>query len=266
MTTILQISDTHIVAPGGLVAGRLDTADALDRLVARIGAIRHQIGVLDAVLVSGDLSDDGSAESYDHFKKLIAPLEVPLHVIPGNHDARAPMRAAFADHIPNAGPINWGHRIGEIYLIGLDTLVEGQKHGTLTPATLTFLRAALVRANGAPVLLALHHPPFPSGIRFMDDIGLTNQQDFTDAVGGYAGELRIVCGHIHTMMIQTVAGHVGVSAPSPNSTFAYDRRPDAPVGFHTQEDGCLLHRWDGGFQSIRIGPNDGAGPFPFKID
>ena len=264
MTTILQISDTHIVAPGELVAGRLDTADALDRMVARIGAIRHQFGGLDAVLVSGDLSDDGSAQSYDHFRKLIAPLEVPLHVIPGNHDARAPMRAAFANQIPGAGPINWDRRIGEICLIGLDTLVEGQKHGTLTPATLTFLQDALIRADGAPVLLALHHPPFPCGIRFMDDIGLTNQQDFADAVSGYAGELRIVCGHIHAMMIQTIAGHVAISAPSPNSTFAYDRRPDAPVGFHTQEDGCLLHRWDGGFQSIRIGPDDGDGPIPFQ--
>lgn len=266
MTAILQISDTHIVAEGAVVAGRLNTAHALKRLVARISTIRHQIGVLDAVLVSGDISDDGSAESYEHFKKLIAPLDLPLHLIPGNHDARALMRSAFADQIQNDGPINWSHKIGDIYLVGLDTLVEGQKHGMLTADTLTFLRTALDHALGAPVLLALHHPPFSSGIRFMDDIGLTNQDAFKDAVDGYAGELRIICGHIHTMMIRTVAGHVAMSAPSPNSTFAFDRRSDAPVGFHAQDDGCLLHRWDAGFQSIRIGPSDGAGPFPFKID
>ncbi len=266
MTAILQITDTHIVAKDALVAGRLNTADALERLVARIGTIRHQIGVLDAVLVSGDLSDDGSAESYHHFKKLIAPLDLPLHVIPGNHDARAPMRAAFADQLKNEGPLNWCLKIGEIHLIGLDTLVEGQKHGTLSSDTLTFLRTALNHANGAPVLLALHHPPFPSGIKFMDDIGLTNQHAFKDAVEGYSGELRIICGHIHSMMVHSIAGHVAMSAPSPNSTFAFDRRADAPIGFHLQEDGCLLHRWDAGFQSVRIGPSDGAGPFPFKIE
>lgn len=266
MTAILQISDTHIVPEGALVSGRLDTADALARLVLRINSIRDQIGAIDALLVSGDLSDDGRGASYARFKTLIAPLNLPTYVIPGNHDVRETMRTACADVLPTDGLLNWTRQIGEIHLIGLDTLVEGQKHGTLTPATLTFLRAALVRADGAPVLLALHHPPFSSGIRFMDDIGLTNQQDFTDAVSGYAGELRIVCGHIHTLMIQTVAGHVEISAPSPSSTFAFDRRPDAPVGFHTQEGGCLLHRWDRGFQSIRIDPNDGAGPFPFKID
>jgi Icc protein len=31
----------------------------------------------------------------------------------------------------------------------------------------------------------------------------------------------------------------------------------------TQEDGCLVHKWDAGFQSVRIGLVAGAGPFPF---
>ncbi|MEQ3725803.1 MAG: metallophosphoesterase, partial [Tateyamaria sp.] len=61
MTAILQISDTHIVPEGVLMSGRLDTSDALARLVERIGGIRDQIGPIDALLISGDLSDDGSA-------------------------------------------------------------------------------------------------------------------------------------------------------------------------------------------------------------
>lgn len=70
MTTILQISDTHIVAEGALVSGRLETAHLLAKLVARITSIRGQIGPIDAVFVSDDLSDDGSTESYDRFKAL----------------------------------------------------------------------------------------------------------------------------------------------------------------------------------------------------
>ena len=71
MTTILQISDTHILPEGQLVSGRLDTAGALARLVDRISSIHDQIGSIDALLVSGDLSDDGSAESYARFRKLL---------------------------------------------------------------------------------------------------------------------------------------------------------------------------------------------------
>ena len=133
MTAILQISDTHIVPEGALVSGRLDTADALARLVVRINGIRDQIGPVDALLVSGDLSDDGSAESYARFKTLIAPLDLPTYVIPGNHDARD----AHADTLLpkcclQTGPLNWTRKIGDIHLIGLDTLVEGQGLGTLS--------------------------------------------------------------------------------------------------------------------------------------
>ena len=263
MTTILQLSDTHIVPEGTLVSGRLDTADALARLVVRINSIRDQIGPIDALLVSGDLSDDGTAESYARFKSLVAPLNMPIHVITGNHDARNQMRAAFATDLPADGPLNWARRIGDIHLIGLDTLVEGQGAGTLSSESLSFLQNALPGAGDIPVLLALHHPPFSCGIGFMDKIGLTNRHALRDILTGYGGPLRLVCGHIHSMIVSDIGGHIAISAPSPASTFAYDLRVDAPAGFTTQEDGCLLHRWDDGFQTVRIGPVAGSGPFPF---
>tara|TARA_R110002072_G_scaffold1114_3_gene9305 strand:+ start:446 stop:1237 length:792 start_codon:yes stop_codon:yes gene_type:complete len=263
MTAILQISDTHIVPEGALVSGRLETAEALARLITRINTVRDQIGPIDAVLVSGDLSDDGSAESYDRFKELLAPLDLPLLVIPGNHDAREPMRAAFADQLPLNGPLDWVKQVGDLTMIGLDTLVEGAGNGTLLPQSLSFLKEALAKAKDAPILLALHHPPFPSGIEFMDTIGLTNCDSLSTVISGHKGPLRIVCGHIHSMMVSDFAGHIAISAPSPCSTVALDLRADAPVGFMTLEDGCLLHRWDAGFQTIRIGPVAGTGPFPF---
>jgi len=97
----------------------------------------------------------------------------------------------------------------------------------------------------------------------MDKIGLTNRDVFREVVAGYKGALRIVCGDIHSMMIADIAGHVAISAPSPCSTFVNDRSVDAVAGFFTQEDGCVLHRWDAGFKTVRIGPVAGSGPFPF---
>lgn len=263
MTTILQISDTHIMPEGALVSGRLETAVSLANLVARITSIRAQLGPIDAVLVSGDLSDDGSAESYVRFKSLMAPLHLPMLVIPGNHDAREPMRDAFADQLPKTGPLNWVRQIGDLTVIGLDTLVEGTGKGTLSAQSLVFLTDALAIAKHAPVMVALHHPPFASGIDFMDAIGLTNRAEFCEIIAPYQGSLRVVCGHIHSMMVVDCAGRIAISAPSPCSTFAYDLRTDAPVGFMAQEDGCLVHKWNTGFQSVRIGQVAGAGPFPF---
>ena len=54
MTTILQISDTHIIPKGSLVSNVLDTSASLKKLVIRINKIRPQIENIDCVLVSGE--------------------------------------------------------------------------------------------------------------------------------------------------------------------------------------------------------------------
>jgi 3',5'-cyclic AMP phosphodiesterase CpdA len=65
MARFLHLSDLHVVPEGQLVSGQLDTAGllrvAIDTLIHRLDAI----GPVDAVIVSGDISDDGSAESYE---------------------------------------------------------------------------------------------------------------------------------------------------------------------------------------------------------
>jgi Icc protein len=265
MTTILQISDTHIVGSGKLVSGRLETEVPFRRLVQRIGDIRDQIGTVDAVLVSGDLSDDGSVESYRTFREILAPLELPVYVIPGNHDAREPMRAAFLNdgYLPDTGKLNWHRQIGDVHVIGLDSLVEGQGGGRLDWPTLEFLGDTLDAIENGPVLLAMHHPPFKTGIGFMDSIGMGNTAELIEVLSGFDNELRIACGHIHCMMAVGIGRHIAIAAPSPCSSFNLDTREDAPVGFMILDDGCLLHRWEDGFQTVRIGPQAGAGPFPF---
>ena len=97
----------------------------------------------------------------------------------------------------------------------------------------------------------------------MDKIGLENSAALSEVLSGFQGDLRIVCGHIHLMMVASLGRHVAMSAPSPCSSFAFDTRAGAPAGFMDTPDGCLLHKWDNGFQSVRIGPTAGAGPFPF---
>ena len=70
MTTILQISDTHLSRAGSFVSRKLNTRDCFIRLVQRVQEVAHQIEPIDAIIVSGDVSDDGSAESYDIFRTL----------------------------------------------------------------------------------------------------------------------------------------------------------------------------------------------------
>ena len=77
MKHILQISDPHIAKNGELISECLDTVSALRRLVVRISEVQLEVGPIDAILVSGDISDDGSAESYELFKSVLKTLNLP---------------------------------------------------------------------------------------------------------------------------------------------------------------------------------------------
>lgn len=266
MAQVLQISDTHLLQEGALVSRTLDTASPLRRLVVRITELREEIGELDAILVSGDVSDDGSDESYELFKSILSPLNLPIFAVPGNHDQRAPFRTAFSKsgYLPRSGKLNWHQKLGPFQIIGLDTLVEGQGGGELDSQTLDFLIAELRQIHGSPVIVMFHHPPFDTGITFMDSIGLkSGGHRLEEILASFSGDLMVVCGHIHRNISTQIGGHAVMTAPSVCSSFLYNIHNDAPVGFLKQEGGMLLHRWHKGFKSIRVEATRGDGPFAF---
>ncbi len=262
---LIQISDPHIVA-SGLVSGRLDTASALEQAVARIEDLHAKVGPISALLVTGDITDDGDPDSYALFREIIAPLEQPVLAIPGNHDAREPMRTAFADTglMPETGSLNWVHDLPGLRIVGLDTLVEGEGGGALDATTLYFLVDALETAPDGPILVALHHPPFSCGIGFMDAIGLSNSNALAAILQRAERDVRLVCGHIHHLQFATVGGCPALSAPAVCSTFDIDFRADAPAGFLDSPGGFLLHDWETGFRTLAVPPTTGPGPYPFK--
>ncbi len=172
---IAQISDLHIKPPGSLAYGRVDTAKALERCVATLNEFNPSP---DFVVISGDLADTPTAEEYQYLKRLLAPLKLPFAGIPGNHDSRELMRAAFPSaYAFPSGPLNQKVEIGGLDLLLLDSSVPGKPHGTLDVPTLQWLDAALASAADRPALLFLHHPPFKAGIWHMDRQNLLNAAD-----------------------------------------------------------------------------------------
>src|SRR5436305_1998369 len=81
---IAQISDMHVKAEGKQLFRRIDTAGYLERAVAHVNALDPRP---DIVLATGDLVDGGKPDEYAQLRRLLAPLAMPLYMIPGNHDA-----------------------------------------------------------------------------------------------------------------------------------------------------------------------------------
>jgi 3',5'-cyclic AMP phosphodiesterase CpdA len=89
---ICQISDLHVRAPGELAYRQVDTAGFVRGCVSHVFAQRP---LPDVVVVTGHLVDRGRPVEYQHLDALLAPLSMPVYLIPGNHDDRSSLRARF---------------------------------------------------------------------------------------------------------------------------------------------------------------------------
>jgi Icc protein len=254
---VAQISDTHILAPGKLFRARIatpapgaesiyaeiDTGACLTRAVAAINAL---VTVPDITIVTGDLVDHGEAAEYDHFRQLVAPLRMPVFVIAGNHDSRAPLREAFrADgYLPTDGFLHYTVEDYPLRLVALDTSIPGENGGTLCEERLGWLDATLAAAPDRPTLVLMHHPPFATGITFMDGAGLANIAALADIVARHGQIERITCGHLHRSIDRRFAGTVAGTAPSTAHQVQLDLRPGARLHFRFEPPGYQLHLWE----------------------
>jgi 3',5'-cyclic-AMP phosphodiesterase len=239
---IAQITDTHIKPEGVLAYGRVDTAAYLARAVEHLLALRPRP---DVVLATGDLVDGGLPEEYRRLRHLLAPLSMPVYLIPGNHDDREALAGAFTDHayLPRGG--QFMHYVIEshpVRLIALDTLVPGRIGGELCAERLVWLRARLAAAPTRPTLVFMHHPPFVTGIAQMDAHGLANAGAFAEIVRGHPQIERIVCGHLHRPIQSRVGGILASTAPSTAHQVALDLAEE-PLAFTMEPPACQLHVW-----------------------
>lgn len=265
---IAQVTDTHIKANGRLAYGKVDSAEKLARCV------EHLNGLLtppDIVVMTGDLVDSGRPEEYAVLCRLIEPFEMPVYVIPGNHDERRAFKEAFADHdyLPSDG--GFLHYVIEDYplrLIGLDTTIPGEEGGEMCVERLAWLDARLQQEPERPTVILMHHPPFLTGIKNMD----VNNCKGGDALGAmiqrHPQVIRLLCGHVHRAIQVHWYGVTASIGPSPSHSVAYNLREDAPHDFLLEPPACDIHYWreDTGLITHLIFIGDYEGPYPFCGD
>ncbi|KVF71528.1 metallophosphatase [Burkholderia sp. FL-7-2-10-S1-D7] len=263
---LAQISDLHIKRPGQLAYRRVDTAAALARCIAKLNAL---VPRPDAVLVTGDLTDFGHDDEYRHLRDLLAPLEIPYYLMVGNHDDRAGLRRAFADRpeLQEGEFVQYALDVGAVRVLALDSQVPGASHGDLCDARLAWLAAQLDAARDRPVIVALHHPPFASGIGHMDALRLAPAAaaKLDALLRGHPNVERVLCGHVHRTMFTRFGGTLASAVPAPAHQVAFDLRADAPSAFRLEPPAFAvhLHTPEGGMMSHHVYVDEGDGPYPF---
>jgi Icc protein len=263
---LAQISDLHIKRPGALAYRRVDTGAYLARCIAALNGLDPRP---DAVIMTGDLVDQGSPDQYEHLKALLAPLEIPYYLLVGNHDERIALRAAFPNRAELQGGefVQYAVDVGPLRVIALDSMVPGQSAGNLCDARLAWLAAQLDAAQGKPTVVALHHPPFACGIGHMDDLRLdpAASDKLAALIARYPNVERVICGHVHRPMFVRFGGTIASAVPAPAHQVALDLREEAPSAFVMEPPAYALHRYDPatGIVTHHAYVDEADGPYPF---
>ena len=155
-----QLSDLHLGdAPK-------HGADPTSSLEAALAALARLPTPLDAIVVTGDVSDHGKRKEYRLARELLDATGVPVHVMPGNHDDRGKLREAFA--LPGEGdePIDYEVDLGPLALVVVDSTAPGEEEpGRFEPAQLERLDRVLAGLGAAsPTIVAMHDSPLPTAM------------------------------------------------------------------------------------------------------
>jgi 3',5'-cyclic-AMP phosphodiesterase len=258
---IAQISDLHVRPDGILYADQVPSNSMADAAVNHLNSL---VPRPELVIITGDIVDQGSSEEYEVSRRILARLEIPYLVIPGNHDERRAFSRAFADHsyLPvGGGALNYQFDAHPVRIIALDSSVPGQHHGDIDPTSLTWLEQTLADDSGRPTLLMMHHQPFASGIPYLEEYRHFGADKIAKVIAGCPSIERVLCGHVHRLMTAQLGGVLVMSCPSTASQIALRLDKKARPASFMEPPGCLLHLWrpGGGFVS-HLSPIGDYGP------
>jgi len=247
---IAQITDLHYRVDGVRLFGAVDTHAATEAAIAHLLALSPRP---DAVIVSGDLVNDGEDEDYAALAALLRGVPMPVYCVPGNHDRRDMVRRhfGFTGVLPETGPLSFAVDSRPVRIIGLDTLDEGRHGGRLGVDQLFWLDESLSAEPDRPTLVFLHHPPFRTGIGFMDAIMLEDADSFAAVIARHRQVEAVTCGHVHRTVVTRFDGTIATIAPGVAHHVPLDIAEEAGPAWVAEPPACLLHlhRPDTGFVS-----------------
>lgn len=181
--------------------------------------IKSEIQNISLVLGTGDISQDGSVESYQTYIEGIRTLGVSHCWLPGNHDLAEAMSSTSDENLLGSKSIV----MGNWRILLLDSHVESKVYGLVSDPELQFMDQELASSSEPFVLVALHHHVLPVHSVWMDKLGVKNSNDLLTRLKQTPRVKGVVYGHVHQEMDQTENGIRFLGSPS--SCFQF--RPDS---------------------------------------
>ena len=235
---IIQISDMHLMADTN---GMLLSVKTQESFEAVVELIKQTENSLDLILLSGDLSQDGSEVAYKRISSLLKDFHVPVYFVPGNHD-----RLNLLSHVYPSDTISNNKHIilKDWHLILLNSQKPGSVEGYLDRSQLEYLKECMEACPDHHAIIVFHHQPVPVGSQWLDNVGLKNADEFWQFISSYPKINTVLFGHVHQEFERVING-IKCYAP-PSTCIQFMRNQDKfglenlPPGYrwvHLHQDG-----------------------------
>lgn len=239
---ILQITDLHLFAdPEQRLLG-VNTDDSFNAVVDL--ALRQHPDP-EAILLTGDLSQDETVQAYERIAEKLKDFHCPKYWIPGNHDDTHYIDQVFSQHriLPQRHII-----FDKWQFILLDSKKLNAVEGQLDSDQFELIRNSLGEYPQHHTMIFLHHHPLPVGSRWLDNLMLTNADEFWETIEPFHHIKAVICGHVHQEHEAKRGDIMFYSTPSTCFQF---KRNSTPFGVEPLMPGyrSIELRSDGTFES-----------------
>lgn len=198
----LHITDTHLSS--------VEYKNTFEKIIDYINLNKEKLNI-DHIIVTGDISDDGSAQSYQEFFREIKKLNLSYNILYGNHDNYLEMMEISSKNGVDIG-FEFTTRNGWA-IVSLDTVVEGEDYGSVSKDELEKLIERINKYKNYNIALFMHHHIFEVGTPIVDACKLVNSSELLQSINGSSIKF-IGTGHAHTLFQRRENGILISVAPA----------------------------------------------------
>jgi Icc protein len=243
---VVQITDLHLLSEKGVELYGVDTAATLEKVIE---AILNLESKPDLIIATGDLAEDASPQTYRRLQKILSAIDIPVYVLAGNHDDVHEMQKSLVnEQIKFESQLEFG----DWDFAFVNTQVIGESHGFISQTAMSMLEENLAKANGRPILIALHHTP--SNVCPSRGCQLHNASALKALIDQHPNVKAVLAGHTHTP-VEEVLGECTIYTTPSTFAQATHAQLGASVDHNDFWDSHQLNGDRNGFRILELQPN-----------